>query len=293
MESSPVGYCFVAKINGIYVAHNSFILTKFKLNNKEILVAKSEGSYADLGLIEKLNRTNLRVFRELVKKALEIMKKEKISIAYGFPNNLGHKSYIYGGYTLSKIAIYNSNLITNFNYYVYKKNYKIKIILKPFTKILNVMWKNFFLMPLLLFSDKIVNSVLPLSSKDLLKIESLYLRVSKRYPKNYLSVIRSKEYIKWRYLKNPHHKYFIYGLQQNQDLEGVVIFNIATYKNYKNLEIKDILFSSETTFNILLSFIMKWSIKNDISITTLWEDSNILNKVSKKLFIEMVLLKIE
>ena len=89
LESSPIGYCFIAKINGIYVAHNSFILTKFKLNNKEILVAKSEGSYADLGLIEKLTRTNLRVFRELVKKALEIMKKEKISIAYGFPNNLG------------------------------------------------------------------------------------------------------------------------------------------------------------------------------------------------------------
>ena len=221
---------------------------------------------------------------ELVRKALEIMKKEKISIAYGFPNNLGHKSYIYGGYTLKKIVIYNSNLITNFNYYVYKKNYKLNIIFKPFTKIINVMWKSFYLKPLLLFSDKRVNSVLPLSSKDFLKIEKLYLKVSKSQPKNYLSVIRSKEYIKWRYLKNPHHKYFIFGLHKNKNLEGVVIFNTVTYKNYKNLEIKDILFSSESAFNILLSFIMKWSMKNDISITTLWEDCNTLNKVSKKTF---------
>ena len=137
---------------------------------------------------------------------------------------------------------------------------------------------------MLFFSNKRVNSVLPLSSKDLLKIEKLYLKVSKSQPKNYLSVIRSKEYIKWRYLKNPHHKYFIFGLHKNENLEGVVIFNIVTYKNYKNLEVKDILFSSESAFNILLSFIMKWSMKNDISITTLWEDSNILKKVSKKTF---------
>ena len=38
---------------------------------------------------------------------------------------------------------------------------------------------------------------------------------------------------------------------------------------------------------------MKWSMENDISITTLWEDSNILNKVSKKTFYKNGLLKIE
>ena len=284
LESSPKGYCFIAKINGIYVAHNSFILSKFKLNKREVLVAKSEGSYADLDLIKKLTGKNLRVFRELVKKALEIMKKEKVSIAYGFPNNLGHKSYIYGGYTLKKIEIYNTNLITNFNYYVYKNNYKLNLLLNPFSKILNVIWKNFFLRPLLLFSNKRVNSVVPLSSKDLLKIETLFLKVSNSLPENYLSVIRSKEYIKWRYLKNPHHKYSMFGLHKKNHLEGIIIFNIITYKNYKNIEIKDILFTSESVFSILLSFIMKWCINNDISIATLWEDSIILNKISKKTF---------
>ena len=68
LESSPIGYCFVAKINGIYVAHNSFILSRFILNKKEVLVAKSEGSYADLDLIKKITGKNIRVFRELVKK---------------------------------------------------------------------------------------------------------------------------------------------------------------------------------------------------------------------------------
>ena len=95
------------------------------------------------------------------------MRKEKISIAYGFPNNLGHKSYIYGGYSLKKRVIYNSTLIINFNYYVYRKNYKLNILVKPFTKIFNIMWNIIFLKPLLLFSNKRANSVLPVSSRDL------------------------------------------------------------------------------------------------------------------------------
>ncbi len=284
LESYPMGYCINAKINGIYVAHNSFILSKFKLNKKDILVAKSEGSYADQELIRKLTGKNLRVFRELVKKALEIMKKEKISVAYGFPNNLGHKSYIYGGYSLKQIVIYNSNLIANFNYYFYKKHYKLNFLLKPFTKILNALWKNLFLKTLLLFSDKRINSVYPLYSKDLVKIENLFLKVSKKFPKDYLTVVRSKEYIEWRYLKNPYHKYYIFGLNKNKHLEGIIIFNIVNHKNFKNIEIKDIFYTCESSFNILLSFLMKWSINNDISIVTLWEDFNILKQVSSKIF---------
>ena len=152
------------------------------------------------------------------------------------------------------------------------------------------MWKNLFLKPLLLFSNKRVNSVQSLSLKDLYKIEELFLKVSKSYPENYLSVIRSKEYIKWRYIKNPHNKYFIFGLHKNKSLEGVIIFNIENYKKYKNLEIKDILFTRESIFNILLSLIMKWSIKNEISIATFWETQCV--KQSKKTFLKMVLLKI-
>ena len=117
----------------------------------------------------------------------------------------------------------------------------------------------------------------------------MFAKVSKSFPENYLSVIRSKQYIKWRYIKNPHHKYYIFGTQQNKHLEGIVIFNIIACKNYKNLEIKDILFASESAFNNLLSFIMKWSINNGISTVNLWEDSYGLKKQVEKLYIKMVL----
>ena len=77
----------------------------------KILVAKSEGSFADSKLIKKISGKKIKVFRELVKEALKVMQKEGIYMAYGFPNNLGHKSYIYGGYNLQQVNVFISNLI--------------------------------------------------------------------------------------------------------------------------------------------------------------------------------------
>ena len=51
-------------------------------------MAKSEGSFADLNLIEDIMGKKVKVFREVVKEALKVMKKENIYLAYGFPNNL-------------------------------------------------------------------------------------------------------------------------------------------------------------------------------------------------------------
>ena len=54
LNSNCRGYCFLAKINGILVSHNSFIINEFLLNNKKDFSSKSEGSFADLNLIEDI-----------------------------------------------------------------------------------------------------------------------------------------------------------------------------------------------------------------------------------------------
>ena len=283
LGSKPKGYSFIAEINGKNVAHNSFLVAKFILNKKILLVAKSEGSYAKAELIKKITGKNEKVFGKLVKKALQQMKKEGIFLAYGFPNHLGHKSYLFGGYTLKNAEIYNSNLISNFNYYFYKNNHRLNFFLKILLKIVNMIWKTFLLKPLLLLADKKINSVVSISPKDFIKIESLFYKVSEKFPRDYLAVVRSKAYLKWRYLNNPYKKYYFYGLHNNNNLEGVVIFNILTQTNYKNLEIKDLLYKNEKTLGILLGFILKWCIKKKISLITMWEDSTSLNTVSRKI----------
>ena len=125
LQSYKSGYCFIAEINGFYVGHNSFIVSQFIINNKKVLVAKSEGSYANLELIKKITGKNLRVFREVVKRAIATMKKEKIFLAYGFPNNLGHKSYLYGGYSVKRINLYTSSLILKSDVSIISKPYRL------------------------------------------------------------------------------------------------------------------------------------------------------------------------
>ncbi|MBV69529.1 MAG: hypothetical protein CMJ08_06985 [Pelagibacterales bacterium] len=281
LNSNCRGYCFLAKINGILVSHNSFIINQFLLNNKKILVAKSEGSFADLNLIEDIMGKKVKVFREVVKEALKVMKKENIYLAYGFPNNLGHKSYAYGGYRLEEINIFISNLIINFNYYFYKKRKSINLISKIFLKVINFLWKSIVISILLYFNRKKITNIKVVEKKNFKDIEVLFKKVIKKLPKNYLMVFRSASYINWRYKNNPHHKYFIYGYYNNNVLEGLIVFNTLNKKKYKNIEIKDLLFINKNVKKYLLSYIFKWCIDNKISVATLWEDQVMLKKYNK------------
>lgn len=48
------GYVFTCKVNNKLAIHYSFIINKFLLNKKTILIAKSEGSYADTKILNTL-----------------------------------------------------------------------------------------------------------------------------------------------------------------------------------------------------------------------------------------------
>ena len=272
------GYSFVARIGKTILAHNSFIICKFIVNNKKVLVAKSEGSYAKPELINNFKLKNKRIFREVVKKALIQMRKENIFLAYGFPNNLGHKSYIYGGYNLSNIDVFTSNLIINFDYLFTRKK-SLYFFFNPFLKVINLIWKQLLLKPLLFFrlKNKLKN-IKKIKSSHLMDIENLFQEEYKKYPDNYMMVVRDYKYIKWRYVDNPYHKYYIFGCYSNKKLRGFIIFNILNFETHKNLEIKDILFQDNETLDSLLLFTFDWSLKNKISIATLWEDKIFMKK---------------
>ena len=272
LNSSQRGYVFIAEIDGNCVAHNSFIVSKFIINNKKVLVAKSEGSYADSKLIKKVTGKNIRVFKEVVKQAIKIMKKEKIFLAYGFPNNLGHKSYIYGGYSVSTVDLYVSNLIVNFNYHFYRKNNNLSILSRLLLQLMNGVWRLLLIQPLLLINYYKNSKLVLIDEKRFIDIVKLFNQLKLKIPKNYLMVDRNQHYLNWRYLQNPYHKYFIYGYYKNNTLEGYIIYNIINSSNYKNIEIKDMLFKNERVLNIILSFIIKLSVKKNISVVTFWED---------------------
>ena len=191
LHSNKAGYSFIAEINGTYVAHNSFIVSQFIINNKKVLVAKSEGSYANLELIRKITGTNQRVFREVVKSAIKTMKKEKVFLAYGFPNKLGHKSYLYGGYSVKKLNLYTSSLILRYDYHFYIKNNKTSFFKRVFLKVLNFFWKLLIVKPLLFFFVRKKNNIVLMKQEQFEDIKKLFLIIKKSAPSHYLMINRS------------------------------------------------------------------------------------------------------
>ena len=100
-------------------------------------------------------------------------------MAYGFPNNLGHKSYIYGGYNLQEVTVFISNLIINFNYFFYKKGKNINLISRLFLKVINFLWKSIILSILIYFNRKKAKNIRILDKKKITDIEALFKTVKK------------------------------------------------------------------------------------------------------------------
>ena len=277
------GYIFLCKVNKKLAIHYSFIINKFILNKKTITIAKSEGSYADATILNSLPMEQRRLFKEVVKKALIILKKDGVDIAYGFPNKHGHKSYIYGGYDIKQIPIYLSYAIIDIKPLLMKNIKKEKILKIMFINIISKLWKLLFFIYTKIFLSKSRNIVL-LDEQGDNKLKEFFKSYENNLSDNIISIKRNWKYYKWRYYDNPYNNSFVAVLLKNKKIVGLIVLTKNIENNVYKLDIKDLIVLNKNDVKYLLSWAIKFSIKEKVATLNIWSDKFSIKKYNKMSF---------
>lgn len=209
---------WVADCNGQIVGYYCIIPVSMKVNNDIIKCFQS---------VDTMTHPEYRhqgIFKKLALKTYEQAEKEGINLLYGFPNKYSYPGFIN---KLEWLEISNINtLIKPLNYEHILKLYVKNDILVTFFKSIVDMCQSF---PNIIkkphFRDDV--SLKEVKSFDN-RINDLWEEFSKDYE---LLVVRTKEYLNWRYVFVPNANYTIYIAEKNGKIYGYIVFAIRKQRN--------------------------------------------------------------
>ncbi len=201
---------WLAECDGKLVGQYPLILEDMKVGKESIKGAQivdtmTHPEYRRLGIANSLG-----------KKALRELEKEKIHLAYGFPNQQAYPLHIKSGW-LDVCAFQVMIKPLNLKKFLQRYFIRNRLLLDIFTVGGNLIIKAFFR------SKKVPD-------EDMLKIREiscfndrisdLWNRISNDYN---LIRIRDKKYLNWRYVDVPNADYIIYVAEESEDICGYVV----------------------------------------------------------------------
>jgi len=197
------------------------------------------------------------LFPKLAKLVYEEAKRKKYSLVYGFPNENSYMGFVkkLNWIGFGKIPVYTIKCDTT----PLKKSKAISAI-----------------------SIKEVDSF-----KD--DVDNLWNKVKKYF---LIAVPRTKEYLNWRFVKNPDQRYFIFSMYNSSDIKGYFVLKIYEEKNKKLGHVIDLVVDEYRYIKDILAFSIDFFKERDVNEITLWLNEVIANKIdiekfgAKKSFME-------
>lgn len=82
--------------------------------------------------------------------------------------------------------------------------------------------------------------------------------------------IRTKDYLTWRYLKQPGRNYLIYDVSDKGNLKGYIVLSNYCENGQKHLQIIDCVFDGLDTFNQILKYCLTKGVEAQCDIVKIW-----------------------
>jgi len=220
---SPYGLCFVTRVidkDGICLGFLSLTRKNF-LNSGKAVPSFELG---DVYLHEKLQGKSI-FFRMIGDSFLYFKKSFPEAFVYATANKFSQPWLIRGGFKLVDYELYFKILPTKL--YITIKS----IILKKIFTAINPFY--IILLKIILFFFSRNKKISLVQANDLKEFPE------KHQANHDIELDRSREYLDWRFFKNPH-KYQLYKVYYENSFIGYIIFSESKYKESQKLSLADI-----------------------------------------------------
>jgi len=282
-KQNPFGHLIgVAAHDNQLVGHMAMVPVNMKIGTKTVLASQA----VDLVVHPEFRRQG--IFLAIGRFLAEETERKAIDIWYGIPNKLAHSGHLkYGWFDVCKVPLLikpislgrvsetfmGKHKLTRFfnRYKISRKTSKIILQLissidRLFAKIFNQTGDN---------DSKKNFEIRAISSFDE-RVDVLWKKASKDYP---LAVVRTSEYLNWRYVKKPQAKYRILSAERSGEIVGYIVLKTREEENLKSGYIVDI-FAQCSDKSLIQSLILKaiehlkeekvdliycWMLKNGLS----------------------------
>jgi len=233
------------------VGHYALIPILLKYKDKSVISGKSEDA-----MMHKHYRGYGNRFTKLVKKGNEISHDEGIDIIWGFPNQAALMPHVKGGYdyigdTFSSIKIVN---IRDFLEKLVPSYIKSRFISQIVISLGSLLFSSLNVF----FKSGKSKHAKDLSIKSISKFDKRLNNLWEKVKNDYgITVVRSYEYLNWRFVENPCAKSKIFIAEKGNEIAGYIV--LGSYKSKKDQTeagiISDFFFDKKekTVLNALLN----------------------------------------
>ena len=278
---SGSGHLALAEVDGKIVGTAAIVKKRVLLDGKRFIGCEIGETYTHpdyrknikpinlfINISDPNDYVNKSIFGRLVSELKIELKKEKIDLIYGTPNQNSIKGYLknldfkklknYSNISMSKIEL--------INYLKYKKLLKTAFLLNCIKFLIN---KIFYHLTRFLFKKKGFYYLQEAPSK--INIEKLW---QNNLNAKGFSLVRDYQYWKHRYLNHPNGNYKFFSIYSKYGLEALVTTRVEKIKNQETLYIVEWMTSDKVSFYFILRFLIKQHNEKGIIKYNLWTGKN-------------------